>query len=94
MPAELRREDLKEITAQPLLNYLLALSRTRGKLDFAAATNLNEIYEDLLAAIWERRWGELPLAGVRDGSRAASTGVVEIRRPRRCRAGVAIGPAA
>ena len=65
MPAELRRDDLDEVTAQPLLNYLLALSRQRGKLDLASATNLNEVYEDLLAAVWERRWGEGQLADVR-----------------------------
>src|SRR3954452_22199346 len=65
MPVELRRGDLDEVTAQPLLNYLLALSRERGRLDLAAATNLNEVYEDLLAAVWERRWGEGQLADVR-----------------------------
>src|SRR3954451_7477364 len=65
MPAELRRRDLDEVTAQPLLNYLLALSRKRGRLDLASATNLNEVYEDLLAAVWERRWGEGQLADVR-----------------------------
>jgi uncharacterized protein YjbI with pentapeptide repeats len=58
MPAELRHLDLDEITTQPLLNYLLALSRKRGKLDLAAAANLNEVYDDLLAAVWERRWDE------------------------------------
>jgi uncharacterized protein YjbI with pentapeptide repeats len=31
-------------------------------LDFASATNLNEIYDDLLTAVWERRWGERQLA--------------------------------
>src|SRR3954452_5285053 len=65
MPVELRRGDLDEVTAQPLLNYLLALSRQLGKLDLATATNLNEIYEDLLAAVWERRWGEGQLEDVR-----------------------------
>ena len=64
MPAELRRPDLDEITAQPLLNYLLALSRKRGRLDLASATNLNDVYDDLLAAVWKRRWGERQLADV------------------------------
>jgi hypothetical protein len=31
---ELDRDDLTEITAQPLLNYLVAISFTRDKLDF------------------------------------------------------------
>jgi hypothetical protein len=35
MPAALRRRDLDEITAQPLLGYLVALSFERGKIDFS-----------------------------------------------------------
>ncbi|KJU85859.1 pentapeptide repeat-containing protein [Candidatus Magnetobacterium bavaricum] len=54
MPEELKRNDLEEITAQPLLNYLLALSYTRGKLDFRKDFNLNLIYSDLVAAVYER----------------------------------------
>lgn len=54
LPNELNREDLAEITAQPLLNYLLALSFCRGKLDFVSAVNLNQIYRDLIEAVYER----------------------------------------
>jgi len=54
IPDELNRSDLNEITAQPLLNYLLALSYCRGKLDFTDHVNLNEIYNDLVQAIYER----------------------------------------
>jgi uncharacterized protein YjbI with pentapeptide repeats len=54
LPRELDREDLSEITAQPLLNYLVALSLTRGKLDFSRDINLNSIYSDLVAAVYER----------------------------------------
>ncbi|QXI26137.1 pentapeptide repeat-containing protein [Pseudomonas vanderleydeniana] len=54
IPPELDRPDLNEITAQPLLNYLLALSYCRGKLDFTDHVNLNEIYNDLVQAIYER----------------------------------------
>ena len=54
LPKELSRDDLNEITAQPLLNYLVALSFTRGKLDFTKDINLNSIYEDLVAAVHER----------------------------------------
>ncbi|MBI6899558.1 pentapeptide repeat-containing protein [Pseudomonas putida] len=54
LPAELQRRDLAEITAQPLLNYLLALSYCRGKLNFNIGVNLNEIYSDLVDAIYER----------------------------------------
>ncbi len=54
LPAELNREDLTEITAKPLLNYLVALSFTRGRLDFTKDVNLNAVYADLLAAVHER----------------------------------------
>ena len=54
LPAEIAREDLEEITAQPLLNFLLALSLSRGKIDFSQNVNLNVIYADLVAAIYER----------------------------------------
>ena len=54
LPDELNRNDLTEITAQPLLNYLVALSFTRDKLDFSKDINLNSIYADLVAAVHER----------------------------------------
>ena len=54
LPKELNRDDLDEITAQPLLNYLVALSFTRDKLDFSKDINLNSIYGDLVAAVYER----------------------------------------
>ncbi|NLZ04923.1 MAG: pentapeptide repeat-containing protein [Phycisphaerae bacterium] len=54
LPKELGREDLREITAQPLLNYLVALSFTREKLDFTKDINLNAIYADLVGAVHER----------------------------------------
>jgi len=58
VPEELNREDLLPITRQPLLNYLVALSHARKKLDFSQSITLNEIYADLLEAVYERRWGE------------------------------------
>ncbi len=54
LPKELSREDLDEISAQPLLNYLLALSFTRKQLDFTRDVNLNAIYADLVTAVFER----------------------------------------
>ncbi|MEQ8974945.1 MAG: pentapeptide repeat-containing protein [Coleofasciculus sp. C1-SOL-03] len=54
LPQELDKDDLVEITAQPLLNYLVALSFERDKLRFSKDTNLNEIYADLLDAVYER----------------------------------------
>ncbi|NER94108.1 MAG: pentapeptide repeat-containing protein [Symploca sp. SIO1B1] len=54
LPPELDRDNLLEITTQPLLNYLVALSIERDKLQFSEDTNLNQIYEDLLEAVYER----------------------------------------
>jgi uncharacterized protein YjbI with pentapeptide repeats len=56
LPGELARQDLEEITAQPLLNYLVALGYGRGKLAFQGEVNLNDIYADLLDAVYERAW--------------------------------------
>ncbi|WP_193365054.1 hypothetical protein [Neosynechococcus sphagnicola] len=58
LPAELDQGNLIEITAQPLLNYLVALSLRRGKLKFSEETNLNAVYADLITAIYERGWAE------------------------------------
>lgn len=54
LPKELDKSSLTEITALPLLNYLVALSYTRGKLDFAKQNNLNDIYQDLLESVYQR----------------------------------------
>ncbi|MFB2918534.1 MULTISPECIES: pentapeptide repeat-containing protein [Aerosakkonema] len=54
LPPELDKENLLDITVQPLLNYLVALSIERGKLQFTEDTNLNQIYGDLLEAVYER----------------------------------------
>jgi len=56
LPPELNQGNLTEITAQPLLNYLVALSLQRGELMFSEETNLNAVYADLLKAIYERGW--------------------------------------
>jgi len=58
LPSELDQGNLTEITAQPLLNYLVALSLKRGRLNFSEETNLNAVYADLLKAIYERGWAE------------------------------------
>jgi uncharacterized protein YjbI with pentapeptide repeats len=56
IPPVLEIKDVEEITSQPLLNYLVALSFDRGKLDFSKETNMNRIYEDLISAVYERGW--------------------------------------
>jgi uncharacterized protein YjbI with pentapeptide repeats len=56
MPQELDQGNLTEITAQPLLNYLVALSYQQDKLDITPESNLNEIYQYLLNAVYKRGW--------------------------------------
>lgn len=55
-PEELKDEKLEEITSQPLLNYLVALSYKAGRIDFSAETTLNEVYRDLLKGVYERKY--------------------------------------
>lgn len=66
MPQELNRDELLEITSQPLLNYLVALSFVRGKVDLSAESNLNVIYEDLLKAVHQRGWAEHQHPAIRE----------------------------
>jgi hypothetical protein len=54
LPPQLSGYNLQEITAQPLLNYLVALSFERNEIQFSLETNLNSIYANLLKAVYER----------------------------------------
>ena len=56
MPNELSRKSLEEITAQPLLNYLVALSYDRQRLSFTDDTTLNQIYADLINEVYCRQY--------------------------------------
>jgi uncharacterized protein YjbI with pentapeptide repeats len=56
LPEKLSLKILTEITAQPLLNYLLALSYERGEIKFAKNTNRNDLYRDLINAVYKRGW--------------------------------------
>ncbi|MGF1512326.1 MAG: NACHT domain-containing protein [Elainellaceae cyanobacterium] len=60
MPDELAQDSLAEITAQPLLNYLVALSHDRGALVFSEEPNLNAVYADLLKRVYSRDWESYP----------------------------------
>ncbi len=64
LPSQLAGGHLTEITAQPLLNYLVALSLRRGKLVFTEETNLNVVYADLLKAVYERGWAKYQHASI------------------------------
>ncbi|MCY9658158.1 pentapeptide repeat-containing protein [Paenibacillus chondroitinus] len=69
LPSELSGDNLEEITSQPLLNYLVALSFDRKKVDFAKENNLNAIYYDLLIAVYERGWANNKHPSIKDVSR-------------------------
>ena len=77
MPSELsllcqQQRAIKEITEQPLTNYLLALtylrnqsssnteltSATQPAINFSLQITVNDIYADLLSNIWNRKWGD------------------------------------
>ena len=60
MPIDLKNKKLTEVTSQPLLNYLVALSFIRGKVDFKKASNLNVLYADLIDAVYERSYAPGP----------------------------------
>ncbi|MCL2425575.1 MAG: pentapeptide repeat-containing protein [Oscillospiraceae bacterium] len=64
LPNELQKKSLDEVTAQPLLNYLLALSYDRGNIEFTKETNLNDIYYDLIDAVYERGY-QSPHKGIK-----------------------------
>ena len=56
LPTELSANNLTPITAQPLLNYLIALSYEGQRIDFSKEPNLNTIYDDLLDSVYDRRY--------------------------------------
>jgi len=56
MPPELKKQDLDKITAQALLNYLVALSYEQGEIDFSKNINLNEVYATLLEGVYKRSY--------------------------------------
>lgn len=62
-------EKLTEITAQPLLNYLVSLSIKRNKLEITKDTTLNAIYNDLIEGVYERSY-ERPHIAVKELAKA------------------------
>lgn len=54
IPPELKGGEIGEVTSQPLLNYLVALSYVRGEVKLATTTSVNDVYADLLEAVYER----------------------------------------
>ena len=59
-PFDLTNEKLNELTLLPLFNYLVALSYTKGKINFKTQNNINVIYYDLLESVYQRgeKWAD------------------------------------
>ena len=58
LPGDLERAGFVEITSQPLLNYLVAVSYVRGELNLSEGTNHNTVYESLIRSVYRRVWAE------------------------------------
>lgn len=58
IPEPLNRSDLEEITAQPLLNHLVSILYIKDAFDFSKKNDLNEVYEGLIRAIYNRVWAQ------------------------------------
>ncbi|WDP92322.1 MAG: pentapeptide repeat-containing protein [Desulfobacter sp.] len=56
VPDEISEISIDEVTAQPLLNYLVALTYISGQVTFSKDTNLNEIYRGLIKEVYERQY--------------------------------------
>ncbi|WP_027182873.1 NACHT domain-containing protein [Desulfovibrio inopinatus] len=57
-PSVLNRERLQEITAHPLLNYLVALSIKDDIQALEAIENIFDVYTMLMESVYERVWGK------------------------------------
>jgi hypothetical protein len=77
MPDGLERDDLKEVTGQPLLNYLIALSYCSGSLELSGSFNLNSVYHGLMESVWCRDWEGREYEGIRGLSLAQFERVLE-----------------
>jgi hypothetical protein len=77
IPKVLKQGEIGEVTAQPLLNYLVALSYDRGSVDFSTSVNINVVYGDLVKAIYDRAWARHDHPAVRGLTEASFTRLLE-----------------
>jgi uncharacterized protein YjbI with pentapeptide repeats len=59
LPEKLKISDLDEITTQPILNYLLAISPYFLNNEINNKTTCNEIYQSLFEQVYNREWEPL-----------------------------------
>lgn len=77
IPAKLKDGDIGDVTAQPLLNYLVALAHEKGDLKFDAEISVNSVYGDLLEAVHDRGWARNGHPAVRGIDRATFLRLLE-----------------
>jgi hypothetical protein len=77
IPEELLQGELAEITSQPLLLYLVALSYARKRLSLGASTNLNDVYGDLIDAVWARAYEGRPFRAIQSLTKSQFIRVLE-----------------
>lgn len=65
MPDPLSSGELGDVTAQPLLNYLVALAHRQG-MAIDGATNVNSVYAHLLRAVYDRGWARNAHPSIKD----------------------------
>lgn len=58
LPKNLVSYALDDLTARPLLNFLVARSYKSGNVQFSQETNLNEIYLDFIKSVYYREHGQ------------------------------------
>ena len=59
MPDEIAgNKNLGDLSDQPLLNHLLAITRAAAPAALYASSSVNSVYASLLCHVWERSWGE------------------------------------
>jgi uncharacterized protein YjbI with pentapeptide repeats len=58
LPKSLRIKSLDEITSQPILNYLVAISDYFLQNKINESTTRNQIYQSLLEKVYERGWAD------------------------------------
>jgi uncharacterized protein YjbI with pentapeptide repeats len=58
LPSSLRDPNLAEITSQPILNYLVAISEYYLQDRIKISTTRNEIYQSLIESVYKRGWAK------------------------------------
>lgn len=77
IPQAILAGELGDITRQPLLLYLVALSYARDKLRLSSETNLNDVYADLIDAVWSRAYERRRYRGIQELSKEQFVRVLE-----------------